>query len=81
MPILPFIILGVGLLVIFIIFVLAAGGVFAPGDAGVIMLVVMMVTGLAFLFTLSKSQNSSCNQITISTKNGITCSASKDKGK
>jgi len=79
--ILTYIIGGVGALVVLIIVTLAYKEVLDSHAAYIFILIVMIVTGPAIVFTLSKSQTGSCNQTTISAKNGVACSASKGKGK
>jgi len=78
MPILPFIVVAVGLLVIFIISKLGSNGGLASYGALLSIFVVLAVTGIMFLFTLAKWYYPSCNQFKISDKNGITCIASRN---
>jgi len=68
------------LLIIFIGFAAASNSGLNPLAAIVFagMVATVTVMGIAFVRMPHKS---SCNQITISAKNGIACSASKGKGK
>jgi len=83
MPTLVYIIGAVGMLWIIIIMFQLASNSLPPSAAlalGCMAATITLVT-IAFVLMPNKSHTSSCNQITISIKNGITCSASKGKGK
>lgn len=73
------VVLVVGLLLISIAFMFGASGRASLGASFAVILIVMAVTGGAFLL-LNKPNASTCNQIAISSKNGIACSPSKGRG-
>jgi len=80
---LAFIIGAVGILLLILIMSALASNSLPPAAALAFGCMVASVTlvSIAFVRMPNKSHTGSCNQITISAKNGTTCSASKGKGK